>query len=196
MTLIGLTGGVGMGKSTSASLLEQRGIPVVDTDVLARKVVEKGQPALEEIGRVFGKNVIAADGGLRRGQMARLVFSDDAKRRQLEAILHPKIRELWLGQVASWRNQHQPMAVVVIPLLFETDAAAQFDSIICVACSAASQRKRLQARGWNDEQIDQRLAAQWPVQKKMGLSDYVVWTEPDTGTHAAQLERILSHLRK
>jgi dephospho-CoA kinase len=196
MTLIGLTGGIGMGKSTSASLLKLRGIPNVDTDVLARQVVERRQPALEEIRRVFGENVIAADGELRRGELARLVFGDDAKRRQLEAILHPRIRELWLAQVASWRNQQKPMSVVVIPLLFETDAASQFDNVICVACSIASQRKRLQARGWNDEQIDQRLAAQWPVQKKMDLSDFVVWTEPDPGTHAAQLERILGHLRK
>jgi dephospho-CoA kinase len=194
MIVIGLTGGIGMGKSTSASLLEQQGVRVVDTDDLARRVVEPGQPALEEIRQAFGENVIAADGGLRRKQLAETVFADDVKRRRLEAILHPKIRELWLAQVRSWRDQQVPIGVVVIPLLFETDAAAQFDSVICVACSSATQRKRLLARGWSNEQIQQRMAAQWPVQKKIDLSNYVVWTEPDQQTHAAQLKRILERL--
>jgi dephospho-CoA kinase len=195
MTVVGLTGGIGMGKSTSASLLGERGIPVVDTDDLARQVVEPGQPALAEIRQVFGENAIAADGKLQRKQVAEMVFSDDAKRRQLEAILHPKIRERWLAQVRSWREQRIAIGVVVIPLLFETDAAAQFDAVVCVACSAASQRKRLLGRGWSNEQIDQRIAAQWPAQKKMDLADYVVWTEGDKETHAAQWRRILDSLQ-
>ncbi len=189
--VIGLTGGIGMGKSTSALLLQQRLIPVVDTDTLAREVVEPGQPALREIEQAFGRGVIAPDGRLQREEMARLVFADDARRKELEAIVHPRIRELWQSQVALWKAESRPRCVVVIPLLFETVAAAHFGSIICVACSTASQWQRLIARGWTAEQIQQRLAAQWPIQRKMDLANYVVWTEAGLDTHAAQLERII-----
>lgn len=191
MILIGLTGGIGMGKSTTASFLERLGIPVIDTDVLARQVVEPGQPALAEIQQAFGKSVIDSGGCLRRDEVARLVFADDTRRRQLEAILHPRIRELWLAQVTAWRAENRPMGAVVIPLLFETDAAKEFDVIVCTVCSADSQRRRLQARGWSAAQIDQRIAAQWPAQKKMDLSGFVIWTEPPLEIHAAQVERIV-----
>ena len=190
MIVIGLTGGMGMGKSTAARLLDQRLVPVVDTDQLARELVEPGQPALAEVVTVLGAGVLGPDQRLRREEVARLVFSDAAKRKQLEDILHPRIRARWLACVEQWKSEQRSLGVVVIPLLFEIGAAANFDAILCVACSAASQRQRLLARGWSQEQIDQRLAAQWPVQKKMDLSNYVVWTEGGLDTHAAQLERI------
>lgn len=190
MNVIGLTGGMGMGKSTAAQLLDQRLIPVVDTDDLARAVVEPGQPGLAAVVAAFGRSVLGADQRLRRDELARIIFGDAAKRKQLEDILHPLIRARWLEQVKQWKSEQRRLGVVVIPLLFEIGVAAHFDTIICVACSAASQRQRLLARGWTQQQIDQRLAAQWPVQKKMDLSNYVIWTEGGLDTHAAQLERI------
>jgi dephospho-CoA kinase len=194
MILIGLTGGIGMGKSTTASFLEHLGIPVIDTDLLARQIVEPGQPALKEIQQAFGKDVVDSAGRLRRDEVARLVFADDAKRRQLEGILHPRIRDLWLAQVATWRSENRAIGAVVIPLLFETDAAKEFDLILCTACTAASQRRRLEARGWNAAQIEQRIAAQWPVQKKMDLSRFVIWTEPSREVHAAQVGTVVRAL--
>jgi len=193
MKVIGLTGGIGMGKSTAARLLEQRGIPVCDTDTLAREVVEPGQPALEEIQRAFGASVIGSDGRLIRDELAKLVFGDPAKRQQLEAITHPRIRQQWLAQVEAWRAASQPRCVIVIPLLFETAAAEHFDFVICIACSAASQWQRLVARGWSEQEIGQRIAAQWPARKKMDLSNYVVWTEAGLDVHEAQLARILGN---
>ena len=190
MMLIGLTGGIGMGKSTSASLLERRGVPVIDTDHLARQIVEPGQPALGEIRAAFGGEVFGADGRLRRDELAKVVFNDDEKRRRLEGILHPRIRELWMAQAQAWRAENRAAGVVVIPLLFETDAAKEFDAVICVACSTASQRRRLQSRGWDVDQIERRIAAQWPAQRKMDSARYVVWTEGSLDIHAAQLERI------
>lgn len=190
MTVIGLTGGIGMGKSTSARLLEQRLIPVVDTDALARQVVEPGQPALREIEQAFGREYLDSQGRLRREALAELVFRDADRRRQLEAIIHPRIRELWQAQIQLWKAERRPRCVVVIPLLFETGAAAHFDRILCVACSTASQWQRLLARGWSAEQIQGRVQAQWPIQRKMDLANYVVWTEAGLDTHAAQLERI------
>src|ERR1043166_7183608 len=133
MKILGLTGGIGMGKSTAAELLRQRGLPVVDTDLLAREVVEPGQPALQEIKTLFGADVIDAGGPLRRAALAARVFADDTQRPQLEAITHPRIRERWVAQAEAWRGAGQPMGVVVIPLLFETGTEACFDAIVCAA---------------------------------------------------------------
>ena len=190
MKTFGLTGGIGMGKSTAAELLRKRGLPVVDSDVVARQVVEPGQPALAEAQRLFGEEIVGTDGRLRRDELARRVFADAELRRKLEEILHPRIRAIWQAQLQSWRAAGSPVAVAVIPLLFETDASRLFDATACVACSAKTQRQRLRARGWTDEQIDQRLAAQFPAEQKMVLSDYVVWTEGGLDVLDAQLQRI------
>jgi len=191
MIVIGLTGGIGMGKSTAARLLAERGIPVVDTDQLAREIVEPGQPALAEVVALFGPEIVGHEGHLKRDLLARRVFSNPTQRARLEAILHPRIRQRWLDQVNKWKQEGCPRGIVVIPLLYETGAESAFDTVICVACSAASQQERLRARGWSSEQIEQRVAAQWHVQKKMDLAQYVVWTEGVLDIHAVQLDRIL-----
>jgi dephospho-CoA kinase len=191
MKVIGLTGGVGMGKSACAELMRARRIPVVDTDDLARQVVQPGQPALAEVREAFGPEVIGPDGTLSRRELARRVFSDPAARARLEAILHPPIRALWREQVERWRDEGHALAVVVIPLLFETGAEKEVDATICVACSGATQQERLRSRRWPPEQIEQRLQAQWPVEKKLALATYVIWSEGSLDLHAEQLDRIL-----
>ena len=192
MKTFGLTGGIGMGKSTVADLLRKMGFPVSDSDVIARHVVEPGRPALAEIQQLFGKEMVAEDGRLRRDELAKRVFNDTEARRKLEDILHPRIRAVWEAQLQSWRVEGCPAAIVVIPLLFETGAAGDFDATICVACSAKTQRQRLRARGWADEQIDQRLAAQFSAEKKMLLADYVVWTDGCLELLEMQLNRIMA----
>ncbi len=196
MKRIGLTGGVGMGKSACAQLLQWRGAVVVDTDELARQVVAPGQPALAEVREAFGPDVIAADGGLKRETVAQIVFADAAARQRLEAILHPRIQDLWRTQVESWRQEGKPLAVVVIPLLFETHAESEFDTILCVACSAATQKERLLARGWTPQQIEQRIAAQMPIEEKMARSHHVIWTEGGMDVHAQQVYRIVPLARQ
>src|SRR5437763_6681368 len=160
-----------MGKSTADQLLRQRGVPVVDTDLLARDVVAPGQPALDEIQRVFGAGLIAPDGQLRRDALARRVFPDAAARKKLEQILHPRIRELWRKEVETWRGEGRPLSVVVIPVLFETSAQTELDATICIACSSATQHDRLLARGWSADQIEQRIRAQWPIEQKIAKAD-------------------------
>jgi dephospho-CoA kinase len=191
MKVLGLTGGVGMGKTTSADLLRAREAAVVDTDDLARLIVRPGQPALVEIQQVFGPDIVGADGQLRRDELAKLVFGDAAARKKLEAILHPRIRDLWRAQVAAWRNEGRPLAVVVIPLLFETQAETELDAVICVACTAATQRQRLRARGWTNYEAASRIAAQWPIEQKMARAQHVVWTEARLDVHDQQLDRIV-----
>jgi dephospho-CoA kinase len=194
MKLCGLTGGVGMGKSTAAEILRARNVPVVDTDELAHQLVQPGEPALAEIQSAFGPELIAPDGSLRRGELARIVFADPVARQRLEAILHPRIRAAWLAQTGIWRGENRPLAVVVIPLLYETRAESHFDKVVCVACTAAAQQERLLARGWPEEQIRQRIAAQWPVDQKIARADHVVWTEGALDVHRRQWERILKKL--
>ena len=196
MKTCGLTGGLGMGKSTAAEILRARDVAVVDTDELARELVRPGEPALAEIQNQFGKNIIAPDGQLRRAELAKIVFADAAARKKLEEILHPRIRDHWLVQIEVWRGENHKLVVVVIPLLYETRAESHFDKIICVACSAANQQKRLLKRGWTAEQIRQRIAAQMPVEQKIARADFVVWTDGDLETHILQLERILANLDK
>ena len=194
MKLIGLTGGVGMGKSTAAGFLLAHGVRVVDTDDLARQLVQPGQAALAEIEKTFGAEMISATGELHRAELARLVFADPMARQQLEAILHPRIRAGWLAQIKTWRGENCPLACVVIPLLYETQAAAHFEKIICVACSLAAQRNRLAARNWSTEQIQQRIAAQWPVEQKIARADFVIWTEGTPEMHRQQIGKILQKL--
>jgi dephospho-CoA kinase len=192
MKLFGLTGGIGMGKSAAAQILERQGVPIVDTDLLARRIVEPGQPALAEVQRVFGDHLVAPDGQLRRDELARIVFSDPAARQKLESLTHPRIRQLWGQQVELWRAQNQPVGIVVIPLLFETNAEKEFDVTICVACSEVTQRKRLHERGWTPEEITQRIAAQLPIDKKIARADFVAWSEGSLGVLAEQLDRIVT----
>lgn len=179
-----------MGKSTSASLLEKHGVPVIDTDAIARELVEPGQPALREIVSKFSGPLLDDDGRLRRKALAAIVFSAPDRLKELETILHPRIRErwkIWAGEVA--RAGH-PAAVVVIPLLFETGAQTEFSEVACTACSVVTQHERLRARGWSDEEMAQRRAAQWPIEKKMAASNYVIWTEGDVAMHERQIDRI------
>lgn len=211
LRVLGLTGGVGMGKSTAATLLAERGVTIVDTDVLARQLVEPGQPALDEIRQTFGVEMVAPDGSLRRDQLARRVFSDPLARTTLEDILHPRIRKLWQSQLAKWRAEsarggsvaraasdepaqfsNTRFFCIVIPLLFETHAEKEVDATLCVACSCATQHQRLTSRGWNAEQIYQRIKSQLPIEEKMSRADYVIWNEAPPDVLAAQLDRVLS----
>lgn len=181
-----------MGKSMAARFLRERGAQVVDTDELARQLVEPGRPALAEIQEVFGEKVVPSGGPLRRDELAQIVFTDPVARQKLEAILHPRIRENWLAQVESWRRENHALAVVVIPLLFETRAESHFDKTICVACSIPVQRQRLLERGWTSGQIQQRINAQWPICQKIARADFVVWTDGLPEALAQQIERIIA----
>ena len=194
MKVCGLTGGIGMGKTTTAQILSQLGVRVVDTDELARQLAQPGEAAWSEIQSVFGPTVIAADGQIQRDELARIVFADPSARHQLEKILHPRIRSAWLARVETWREEGHALAVVVIPLLFETNAEAHFTKIICAACLPATQRERLIARHWTAPHLAQRLAAQWPIEQKIARSDYVLWTEGRPESLRRQLEGLIVRL--
>ena len=194
MLLVGLTGGIGMGKSTVAEVLVQRGVSVIDTDQIARELVNRGEPALEEIRSAFGPGVIRGDGTLDRKALGELVFNDREKRLRLEAILHPGIRARWQGRVDEWQESGMNRAWVVIPLLFETGAEKEFGLTVCVACSTETQSRRLGYRGWSDAEIKNRIASQRPISEKMDRSDRVIWNESSAEICELQVDRILGRI--
>ena len=194
MIRLGLTGGVGMGKSTASHFLYDLGFKVADTDDIARTLVEPGKPALEDIVKAFGKEVLQDNGALNRKKVSELVFSDDSKRLKLEDILHPLIRETWEIRINEWSAENEKLGVVVIPLLYETECERYFDKVVCMACSKDIQRQRLRQRGWSDLEIDQRIKAQLLIGEKMSRADYVVWTNGAIDTHVNQWHELISYL--
>lgn len=190
--VLGLTGGVGMGKSTAARQLKKVGLPVVDSDDLAREAVQPGTEGLAEIAGEFGGGFLKADGSLDRDKMASTVFQDEAARKRLEAIIHPRVRTVWEKQIDQWREQKRPVGVVVIPLLFEVDLQDSFDAVLCVACTANTQRARLRERNWDDAQITARIAAQMDIAQKMDLADHVLWNEGAPELLMDQMKEVLS----
>jgi dephospho-CoA kinase len=190
MPVLGITGGIGMGKSTAAGILTSLGIPVVDTDQIARELVVPGAPALSEIRERLGAGWITSSGSLDRTALAAWIFTHPEKRRILEDILHPRIAQSWRASVQQWRVQGRSGAVI-IPLLFEKGYESDFDSVASVVCSERTQRARLQDRGWDSEQIAGRLAAQWPVGEKVSRSQVMIWTEGSLRAHHDQWRRVL-----
>jgi dephospho-CoA kinase len=196
MLLAGVTGGVGMGKSTVAEFFASRGERVVDADVLARDAVKPGQPALAEIRAAFGEAVFNGDGTLERRKLAEKVFADESRRKLLEEILHPRIRRAWKERAERWRAESADVGFVIIPLLFETAAEAEFGWILCVGCSAAAQRERLLARGWTAGEAEKRIKAQWPLGTKMDRANGVIWNEGPMDVcwkQAARLLEVIKH---
>lgn len=194
MKVCGLTGGVGMGKTTTARLLGERGVVTIDTDQIARDLVQPGQPALLEIQNTFGPAILDASGRLRREELARVVFADVQARQALENILHPRIRSHWQVQIETWRSEGRARALVVIPLLFETKAESYFDKIICAACRSETQRERLTARRWSASHIEQRMVAQMSIEEKITRSDYIVWTEGGMESLGRQVDLVLARI--
>jgi len=192
MKLLGLTGGIGMGKSTAAEILADEGCQVVDTDSIGRELVQPGEPALKEIERVFGQSYIGLNGEQKRRDLAELVFSNSEAKRKLESILHPLIRAIWKRKAAGWKSAQVRLGVVVIPLLYETGAEVEFGGIVSVACASKTQKERLLERGWNESEIRRRNVSQLSSEEKMNRANWVVWTEGSMREHRNQIKRILA----
>lgn len=172
---VGLTGGLGTGKSTVAELLLKSGIPVIDADRIAKQVVEPGSQGLAKVIQVFGPGVLSSSKTLDREKMAGLVFNDPKKLKQLEEILHPLVQEEVLNQKKWLVDQHTPWAVYDVPLLFEKKLQTQFDSIILVTCSKEKQWQRIRERNhWNDQEIQKRLDSQLDLQEKIQFSHHIL----------------------
>jgi dephospho-CoA kinase len=169
---IGLTGGIASGKTTVAALFAELGVPVIDTDTIAREVVSPGQPALAEIVETFGTEVLGTGGQLDRSALRRLIFADTARRRQLEAILHPRIRAETLARADACRG---PYHVIVVPLLLETGFASLVDRVLVVDCPESTQRARLAERDHESaEQIERIIGSQIARDARLQAADDVI----------------------
>ena len=170
--IVGLTGGIGSGKSTVADLFQQLGIPVIDADVIAHTLVEPGQPALVEIIEAFGANTVDASGVLDRARLRKLVFSDPEQKHRLEAILHPKIRREIITLTTNIRT---PYCIVVIPLLLETDQRDLVDRILVVDTGVDKQIARVTMRnGLPRHEIMAIITAQASRERRLAAADEVI----------------------
>jgi dephospho-CoA kinase len=173
MFKVGLTGGIGSGKSTVADCFASHGVPVIDTDVIARELTAPGGAALEQIRAAFGDTVLRADGTLDRAALRRRVFADSAPRRQLEAILHPRIRQAVEQRLATLSA---PYALIVIPLLVETGGYQDLlDRVLVVDCPEDVQIARVMARsGLTHDAVRAILAAQAGRAERLAAADDVI----------------------
>jgi dephospho-CoA kinase len=191
---IGLTGGIGSGKSTVSQLLVQRGAVLIDADLLAREVVEPGTPGLAAVVDAFGGYVLAADGSLDRPALAAVVFADPEARRRLDGIVHPLVRQRAAELVAAAPAD----AVVVqdVPLLVETGQASAFDLVLVVEADAGSRVGRLVERGLTEADARARIAAQATREQRRAAADVVIDNDGDLAGLQTQVDRLWADLRR
>jgi dephospho-CoA kinase len=188
MLRVGLTGGIGSGKSTVAELFARHGAPVIDTDVIARQVVAPGRPALAEIARDFGSELLNASGELDRPRMRQRVFEDSDARRRLEAILHPRIRAAVREQLAATTA---PYCLIVVPLLVETGFDELIDRVLVVDAEERLQQERVGRRdNVSADAVRRTMAAQVTRAQRLARADDVI---ANNGT-LADLERAVEQL--
>jgi dephospho-CoA kinase len=185
---VGLTGGIGSGKSEAARQFARLGATVIDTDLLARELVEPGQPALAEIVDSFGPDMLTSEGALDRTRLRQHVFADPARRRQLEGILHPRIRARAL-QLADQADT--PYCILVIPLLVETSADYRLQRVLLIDCPEDIQRQRIRTRDRLPEnEIDTILAAQASRAQRQTVADDIVVNDKQLPQLRAEIERL------
>jgi dephospho-CoA kinase len=192
MRRIGLTGGIATGKSFVRARLAELGVPTIDADVLAREAVAPGTSGLQEVVARFGPAILTADGSLDRKAVAGIVFNDANARRDLETILHPRVR----AATDNWFHSLPPQtgfAVADIPLLFETGRDKDFDAVVVAACEPELQLRRLIARdGLTEPEARARIAAQLPIAEKVRRADVVIRTDGTKAETAAQVDRLVA----
>ena len=191
--LIGITGGIGCGKTTAAKMLAELGWKIIDTDETARAVVNPEQPGWKKVKDIFGNAYFREDETLNRALLAETVFNDPQKLAQLNAILHPLIRQHWQMETKALLAQGDNVAVV-IPLLYETGSETEFEKVIAIGCAETMMRQRIQNRNWPENQFQARLAAQWPLEKKIQKADVVIWNEGSLELLKRQLQQFHQNL--
>jgi dephospho-CoA kinase len=195
--LIGLTGGIASGKSTAARYFREAGAEVIDADHLARRAVEPGRPALDEIRAAFGPSVLLPDGRLDRAALGARVFADAEARERLNRIVHPRVEEEARRELARIRRE-RPEALIVydVPLLFERDMARRFDAVVVVHVPKQEQVRRLRERdGLSAEAALSRLAAQLDIEEKARRADYVLENTGSRDELRRAVELLIEELR-
>ena len=190
MRVLGLTGGIGSGKSMVAQMFARLGAVVIDADQLARELVEPGQPALQEIATTFGSDVLLPDGRLDRPKLAGIIFADPAERAKLDAITHPRIRAR-MDEEIKVRRSEPGVLIADIPLLYENDRLQTVEKVIVVWVDPKTQLERIRQRdGLSADAARQRIAAQMPLDAKRARADHVIDNSASREDTRRQVEAI------
>jgi dephospho-CoA kinase len=190
--IIGLTGGISSGKSSVAQMLLAMDIPVIDADIEARKAVEKGEPAYLQIIEAFGSGILTATGEIDRGKLGSIVFHNEDKRLQLNAIVHPAVRERMNNEKVKHLTQGSKVVVLDIPLLFESKLTHMVEKIILVYVELEVQLKRLMARNQlTESEAMARIQSQLPLIEKVKLADAIIDNNGTIDDSKGQLIQIL-----
>lgn len=196
VTIVGLTGGIATGKSTVTRMFRDLGVVVIDADVVAREVVEPGQPALTEIRDAFGDSVIAADGTLNRAALGAIVFEDDEARRRLGAITHPRIGMRMLQLANEAHEQGHDWVIYDAALLIENNIHTMLPGTIVVACSPENQLARLMTRDEFDaEEAIARIQSQLPLAEKVAVADWVIDNDGTREQTEEQVRELFAELQ-
>lgn len=193
---IAITGGIACGKSEVGKLLTSFGLRVLDTDIVGHDVIRQGQPAHEELLRVFGEEIRNSLGEIDRSRLGSLVFENREKRLQLNKIVHPRIREAWSAWMDERRQSKEP-AAAMIPLLFESGADDwPWDAIVCVSSTPELVHARLRARGHSEEEALRRVAAQLPLAEKETRSDFIISNHTTLKMLALRTREVLNQITR
>jgi dephospho-CoA kinase len=185
LLLVGLTGGIGSGKSTVARMLEERGAVVFDADEFARRAVDPGTPGYFQVVEAFGPEVLGEEGGVDREALAAHVFRDPQARRRLEAIIHPEVARLFQESIAPYRDTDR-VVVYSVPLLVEAGLRSAFDIVVVVAAGEEGRVARLAAdRGMSEASVRARIGAQASDEERLAVADHVIQNDGTIG----ELER-------
>jgi dephospho-CoA kinase len=196
MRRIGLTGGIATGKSHVLARFREHGVPVIDADVLARESVAPGSQGLAGAVSRFGPEILRPDGSLDRAALGAIVFRDATARRDLEAIVHPYVRQRIEAFFAAIPSS-VPFAVADIPLLYESSREEGFDAVVVVACARERQLERVMARdGLSREDAERRIASQLPIEEKVKRADHVIRTDGTYADTDAQVAELLIRLQQ
>lgn len=193
MKIIGLTGGIGTGKSTVSAYLAQKGCKIIDADLISHQMTEAGSPCLAEIKDAFGEDVFLRDGNLDRKKVGRLVFADAKKKETLEQIITRRVIEKTLRILQDCRAQQEDLVVLDAPLLFECGMQRYTDETWLVVCRTETRLRRIAARdGLAEEDIQKRIANQMSTEQKEKLADYIIDNSRDLAWLYAQIDTLLA----
>jgi dephospho-CoA kinase len=199
MIVIGITGSIGMGKTTASEMLREMGIPVHDSDATVHKLLGPNGGAVTTIGQKFPealKKNAAGEPYIDRQILGRIVFGDRQKKRDLEEILHPMVRAESDAFIAEMRKKAHPIVALDIPLLFETGGEKRVDTTICLSASPETQRSRVLARpGMTSEKFERIVAGQLPDAEKRKRADYIVESDKGLEEMRLQLDRVLARIK-
>ncbi|MFF3023605.1 dephospho-CoA kinase [Gottfriedia sp. NPDC057948] len=193
--IFGLTGSIASGKSTVSNYLKELNVPIVDADVIAKEVVEIGQPAYKKIVEAFGSEVLLNSGEINRPILGSIIFNNKEKRLQLNEIVHPEVRREMKEQADRYIKEGEPLVILDIPLLYEGNSIELVEKVIVVTVSEENQLKRLMNRnGLSKEDALLRIASQIPVKEKAARADYVIDNNGDFEDTKRQVKDLLNKI--